>query len=181
MYDPYKHHRRSIRIKEYDYSQGGAYFVTICVHDRECGFGEILDWEMRLSSVGEIARQCWLEIPNHFSNIELDEYVIMPNHVHGIIIIPPNTVGVQHVEPLQSKFQHIIPQSMGSIVRQYKSAATRTCRQRGHEQFRWQRNYYEHIIRDQKDLNTTRRYIHDNPAKWYLDKENPDNIQRISA
>ncbi|MFM7372811.1 MAG: hypothetical protein ACKO2Z_34520, partial [Sphaerospermopsis kisseleviana] len=86
-YNPEIHHRRSIRLKGYDYSQIGAYFVTICTHHRNCLFGEIVDGEMKLNTNGEVAKGCWLSIPRHFQNVELDEFVIMPNHVHGIIII----------------------------------------------------------------------------------------------
>ena len=103
-YNPYIHHRGSIRLKEYDYSQGGAYFITICTHNREWVFGDVEEIEIELSSIGEIAKKFCMEIPNHF-NLELDEFIVMPNHVHGIIIL---YVGVQNFEPLQlqqHKFQ----------------------------------------------------------------------------
>jgi putative transposase len=87
-YDPKKHHRRSIRLRGYDYAQEGEYFVTICTFERECVLGEIKDGTMRLSSSGEIAKQCWDEIPRHFENVELGEFVIMPNHLHGVILLP---------------------------------------------------------------------------------------------
>lgn len=86
-YDPLTHHRRSIRLKGYNYAQEGTYFVTICTHDRECVLGEIRDGAMVLDGVGEIAWQCWDEIPDHFRNVELGEYVMMPNHLHGIILL----------------------------------------------------------------------------------------------
>jgi REP element-mobilizing transposase RayT len=101
----------------------------------------------------------------------LDEFVVMPNHIHGIIIIKP--VGVQHVEPLRNKFQHIIPASIGSIIRSFKGSVTRICRQQGFTNFRWQRNYYERIIRDDNELNRIREYIIDNPAQWLDDHESP--------
>ena len=85
LYDPNRHHRRSIRLKEYDYTQPGAYFITICTHDRAGLFGEIVDGEMRLNDCGRVAEQCWLDIPSHFPHAELDAFVIMPNHVHGIL------------------------------------------------------------------------------------------------
>jgi len=87
QYNPDKHHRRSIRLQGYDYSQPGIYFITICTKNHECLFGEILNGEMRLNDFGKIAHQCWLEIPNHFPHIQLDEFVIMPDHIHGIIIL----------------------------------------------------------------------------------------------
>ena len=128
-FNPSNHHRRSIRLKGYDYSQSGAYFVTICTQNRACVLGEAVEGEIPLSPVGQIASECWLEVPKHFPNVELDVYVVMPNHVHGILIIHP-LVGVQHVEPLlRNEFQHIIPQSIGSIIRQYKSSVTRLCRE----------------------------------------------------
>ena len=131
---------------------------------------------MKLSDEGAIARQCWLDIPNHFENVELDEYVVMPNHVHGIIIIKGH-VGVQYIEPQRieprrNKFQHIIPGSLGSIIRSYKASVTRQCRRAGLVLFRWQRNYYEHIVRDEKDFRRIQEYIHYNPFKWSLEKEN---------
>ncbi len=170
------HHRRSIRLKGYDYSQPGGYFVTICTQNHECVLGEIVDGQVRLSPAGEIASQCWLEIPKHFSNVELNVSVMMPNHVHGIIIIH-QTVGVQQVEPLRNEFQHMVPQSIGSIIRQYKSSVTRLCREQKYHDFRWQRNYYEHIIRNEADLNRIRKYIDENPWQWHYDEENPKNIK----
>ncbi|MCP9469504.1 MAG: hypothetical protein NNA31_05825 [Nitrospira sp.] len=87
-YDPEKHHRRSIRLKGYDYSQDGAYFVTICTHNRVCLFGEVVDGELRLNELGEIVAWTWRDLPNHVPNVELDAFVVMPNHVHGIVVIP---------------------------------------------------------------------------------------------
>jgi REP element-mobilizing transposase RayT len=134
-------------------------------------FGEIVDGQMKLSGEGAIARQCWLDIPKHFENTELDEYVVMPNHMHGIIIIKDH-VGVQYIEPLPGKFQHVIRQSLGSIIRTYKASVTRQCRRAGLVLFHWQRNYYEHIIRGEKDFRKIQEYIHYNPFKWSLDEEN---------
>jgi REP element-mobilizing transposase RayT len=165
--------RRSIRLKDYDYSSPGEYFVTICTHQRECSFGEIVEGEIRFSAIGEIADRCWREIPAHFTHVELDEYVVMPNHIHGIIIICPS-VGVHHDEPLRKHaFQHTIPQSLGSIIRAYKGAVSRECRKCGFGVFRWQRNYYEHIIRDDTELDRIREYIINNPLKWQEDEEHP--------
>jgi len=96
-----KYRRHSIRLKDYDYSKPGAYFITICTKDRKCLFGEIKDNQMFLNEFGEIAKDVWLEIPNHFPNVELDEFVIMPNHIHGIIIIQNADVGAIHELPLQ--------------------------------------------------------------------------------
>jgi putative transposase len=93
-YDPEKHHRRSIRLKGYDYTQPGAYFITICTQGRECLFGEIIDGEMHLNEAGQIVVQTWQDLPNHISNVQLDAFVVMPNHVHGIIIITDRAGGI---------------------------------------------------------------------------------------
>jgi len=170
-----KHHRRSIRLKEYDYSQAGGYFITICIQDSKHIFGRIRDGFVELSKIGKIANEFWFEIPKHFEDVELDEFVIMPNHLHGIICINDMDVGVQNFEPLQkqSRFQHIITKSIGSIIRAYKSSVTHWCRQNGYEGFRWQRNYWEHVIRNEEKLYKIRQYIQNNPLKWHLDRENP--------
>jgi REP element-mobilizing transposase RayT len=172
------HGRRSIRLKEYDYSSPGAYFVTICTYNRKCFFGNVRDVRLILSAVGRKAKTFFREIPEHFENITLDEYVVMPNHLHGIIVI--QNVGVQNFEPLQrhNAFQHLVPKSLGSVIRTYKSMLTRWCRINGHRYFKWQRNYYEHIIRDEDDLNKIREYIQNNPLEWHLDIENPKAVAK---
>ncbi len=178
MYD-----RRSIRLRDFDYSAEGAYFVTICTYERIRVLGDVVDGEIALTSIGEIAHKFWLEIPDHFPNVCLDEWVVMPNHVHGIIIIhgglDERNVGVQNFEPLQTsrhQFQHILPRSVGSIVRAYKSAVTRWCRTNGFNSPVWQRNYYEHVVRDEDSLNKIREYILTNPLRWQFDKENLHNV-----
>jgi putative transposase len=174
---PLHRQRKSIRLKDFDYSSPGEYFVTICTHNHNCIFGEIINEEMQFNKIGKIVAGCWKEIPEHFSNVELDEYVVMPNHVHGIIILN-ETVGVEYIQPLQKTYQHVIPKSLGSIVRSFKAAVTRQCRKTGNQDFHWQRGYYEHIIRNDKDLNNTRDYILNNPIKWWSDssREIIDNI-----
>ena len=147
-YNPDKHHRRSIRLQGYDYSQPGIYFITLCTQNRECLFGEILNGEMRLNEFGKIAHQCWLEIPQHFPHVQLDEFVVMPDHIHGIIVlnnIVVVVVGVQNIEPLQNQnaYQHIIPRSIGSIIRGFKIGVTKKFRQNTDIYVVWQRNYYE--------------------------------------
>lgn len=194
-YNSQIHHRRSIRLKGYDYSLGGAYFITICTQDRECLFGKIADGEMILNDAGKIANEFWLQIPNHFPNVILHEHIVMPNHVHGIIeLAEQTTVGVQNFEPQQlqqitekpqNKFQKIIPRSIGSIIRGYKIGVTKWFRNKhavGVENFHplqiqsprrmrvWQRNYYEHIIRKEQSCQTISDYITTNPAKWNNDK-----------
>jgi putative transposase len=161
-YDPIRHDRRSMRLGGYDYSEPGEYYVTLCVQDRVRAFGEVENGAMLLSDIGEIASSCWMEIPHHFLNVLLDEFVIMPDHMHGILILTrKDQVGVQYIEPRQeniepqqdetlhiNQYQKIIPGSLSSIVRCYKAAVTRNCHRQGIQGFQWQRNYYEHIIRD---------------------------------
>ena len=113
MSDRQRHHRRPIRLKGYDYAQAGAYFVTIVTHDRACLFGDVVEGKMRLNEAGQIARQCWVEIPRHFPHVELDEFVVMPNHVHGILVIVDN-VGARHAVPL-------LPTTRVRTIRQTRS------------------------------------------------------------
>ena len=130
---------------------------------------------MILSEIGKIVFDYWFEIPKHFQNVKLDEFCVMPNHIHGILLL--NNVGVQNFEPLRNKFQHIIPKSIGSIIRTYKTAVTHWSKQNDYNFF-WQRNFYEHIIRNENELNEIREYINNNPLQWELDNENPENITR---
>ena len=170
-----RHHRISIRLKEYDYSQPGEYFITVCTHDHECTLGKIVDGEMRLNEVGRIVEKCWKEIPRHFINVKLDEFVFMPNHLHGILTIN-EPVGVQNFEPLQNTYQHIVSKSLGSIIRSYKAAVTHECRKCGYHDFRWQRNYYDRVIRNDNELDNIRDYIHNNVLQWAIKRDDPDNI-----
>jgi REP element-mobilizing transposase RayT len=181
-YDPQRHHRRSIRLKGYDYTQPGAYFVTICTRNRECLFGGIVDGKMRLNPLGDIVAACWHDLPNHYPHVQLDAFVIMPNHVHGIIVLldpgdvgaglgpAPTTGGVPTSHPKTHR-GHGLPE----IVRAFKSFSAR----RINEYRRtpgtpvWQRNYYEHIIRNERSLGRIREYIVNNPLQWELDRENP--------
>ena len=173
-YNPDKHHRRSIRIPDFDYSQTGWYFVTICVLDRKYFFGDVVDGRVKLNEYGNIVNNCWNSIPDHFPNVNLDEYIIMPNHVHGIINIFLNDdVGIQNVESLRvNKYQHIIPQSVGSIIRGFKTGVTKWFRNNTDIYIVWQKNYYERIIRNENELNKIRKYIVNNSANWETDKEN---------
>jgi putative transposase len=163
----------STRLKNYDYSQPGEYFITICIQNHECLFGEVHKEEMRLSSIGEITRKCWEEIPCHFNNIELDEYVIMPNHIHGIIIINDSQSEVQSKNvqrrDVQLNVSTSISPKMGSLsvaIRTYKAAVTMICRRNKLYEFCWQPRFYERIIRNEKELNDIRDYIINNSLKW---------------
>ena len=180
--------RRSIRLKEYDYSEPGAYFVTICVKGRTCALAAVRNGNVKLSQVGHIVSKCWVDIPNHFPSVDLDAFVIMPNHLHGIVVLE-DCRGVQLNAPtLRSVASRakIHPDShslispkrntLSLIIRTFKAAVTRQCRQDGHHHFAWQRNYYEHIIRNQDKLNRIREYILYNPVHWDSDRENPERI-----
>lgn len=184
-YNPEIHHRKSIRLPGYDYSREGLYFITICTHERGCLFGEIVDGQMQLNDSGNVAHKYWLAIPDHYQNTVLHEFVIMPNHVHGIIEIKEgisvgaqyfvpdgDNTGVQNIEPLQphNKFQKLIPGSIGAIIRGYKIGVTKWFRENDPQHTVWQRNYFEHIIRNEKSHHTIADYIINNPAKWADDK-----------
>jgi REP element-mobilizing transposase RayT len=194
-YDPEKLHRRSIRLRGYDYTQPGAYFVTIVTRNRECLFGDVVGENMALNEYGRIVHACWKTIPDHFPNVTLDAFVVMPNHVHGIIVIDflgathaIAIVGARHASPLQITQRHAFPppdatstpcgpkrRSIGAIVGSFKSAVTKRINEmRGTPGVTiWQRNYYEHIIRSEESLNRIREYILRNPSRWDLDRENP--------
>ncbi|MCC7400479.1 MAG: hypothetical protein IT214_03250 [Chitinophagaceae bacterium] len=248
-YNPNIHHRKSIRLKGYDYSQAGMYFITICVQNRACLFGDVVNGEMVLNDAGRIADECWLNIPVHFPNVILHEYIIMPNHVHGIIEL----VGAKNLSPHNdtphddssendtphndtphddsshddtphnesphddSPGQHLSMNSppeltmtgsfdemkigaendsdsfgakydsdgygakdfsplrspsktVGSIVRGFKIGVTKWFRSNGNMENIWQRNYWEHIIRDEKSLQRISEYINNNPINWNTDK-----------
>ncbi len=177
-YDPGRHHRHSLRLKGYDYAQPGAYFVTICTQDRACLFGTVVDGQMRLNEYGEIVRATWLDLPNHLPHVELDAFVVMPNHVHGIIVINDNPVGAGSVgagsEPAPTTGptrRHGLPE----IIRQFKTFSARRINQtRGTPGAPvWQRNYYEHVIRTEESLHRIREYVLSNPMRWTTDRENP--------
>ena len=171
--DPEKHHRRSIRLKGYDYAQEGVYFVTVCTQTRACLFGAVADGEMQLNNAGEIAKAAWDDMPARFPSVRLDAFIVMPNHVHGIII-----VGAQFIAPsdgfdgTNQGVMNYAP-TLGDMVRAYKAASTRLIRQAGTPAFAWQRTYYEHVVRDEESLSRLRQYILDNPARWAFDHENP--------
>lgn len=176
------HHRRSIRLRDYDYSQPGAYFVTLVTRNRECLFGDISNGEVRLNEIGQLMSTIFLASSAHFHLI-IDTFVIMPNHIHAIIFIDnrndkaKSTHIDQHGEcpPLSAiQIKGTKPGSLGAILQNFKSISTRRI-----NGFRgtpgvpvWQRNYYEHIIRNEDELNVIRQYIIDNPLHWAEDDEN---------
>lgn len=175
-FDPKKHHRKSIRLPGYDYSQAGAYYVTIVTHQRNCLFGEVVNGEMVLNDFGKIADECWRVIPDHSPLVELGAYVVMPNHVHGIIVIT-NGRGTIYRAPTQEQFQKPVAGSIPTIIRTFKAAVTRRIGREHNATGIWQRNYYEHIIRDDKDLQNKTDYIEANPMLWDGDENNPQYEQ----
>lgn len=190
-FDSQKHHRRSIRLKDYDYSQAGAYYVTINVQNRECLFGEIVNDEMVLNEAGMMVIEQWLALLERFPNIELDVYQIMPNHFHGIIVII-EPVGATLVVAQEMDAQNFVDAlnnrastrpapTLGDMIGAFKSITTneyiKGVDNKNWKQFYkrlWQRNYYEHVIRDENDLNRIRDYIQSNPMNWDEDEENPN-------
>ena len=179
------HHRRSIRIPGYDYSGSGAYFITVVTHQRACVFGRIVDGSLQLSRQGGIAEECWRQIAAHFPSVELGVYVVMPNHVHGIIVLNDRADassarrGTTWRAPTQDgrsleRFGRPRSGSLATIVRQYKSSVTRRIDEAiGGSRRVWKRNYYEHVIRDDEDWNRIHLYIESNAANWEGDEENP--------
>jgi REP element-mobilizing transposase RayT len=174
-YDPSRHHRRSIRLRGFDYARPGTYFVTICTRQRECLFGEVIEGTMILSDFGQVVHEEWHKTSLVRPYVTLDAFVVMPNHVHGILMITDDRRGTAPPCPYQGQFGHPIPRSLPTIIRAFKSATTQRVNQmRGTPGMPlWQRNYYEHIVRDEDELNQIRRYISENLLKWELDENNP--------
>jgi len=193
------HRRRSIRLRGYDYSQAGAYFITICIQNREYLFGNIVGGGMMLNDAGGMIQTVWDEIPMYYGGIDIDEFVVMPNHIHGIAIIVgatprgcpvstrgcPDTNGQARGGQTNGQARGPAPTgnmgilSLGDIVHRFKTMTTKRytdgVKQWGWKPFPgrlWQRNYWEHIVRNETELNRIREYIHNNPAKWETDRLN---------
>ena len=186
QYDSKKHNRRSIRLKGYDYTQSGYYFITICTYQKSCLFGAIANNKLNLNKFGQIAFTCWQAIPKHFSKIELDEFIIMPNHIHGILIVTYNNGrglvgnnsgrGLAMPNPYEGKFGKPVAGSIPTIIGSFKSAVTKQINilRNSKGMSVWQRNYYEHIVRDEASLNQIRNYIINNPLSWTEDRLHPN-------
>jgi len=185
---PYKI-KKQYRHPEQDYSDDGFYFITICTKNRVELFGDIVGAEMVLSEDGKIAEKFWLNIPGHFSFVKLEEFIIMPNHIHGLI----NIVGTGHcpvpasdlnertgqcpVPTRRSRFGHVTPKSISTIIGSFKSIVTKTINQKYQtNNIIWQPRFHDRIIRKEDELNKIRQYIIDNPLKWGLDRNNPINL-----
>lgn len=202
--------RKSIRIKGYDYNQNGAYFVTICTHNKQCLFGQVESGKMVLNKLGLLVEDAWREISKHYESVLIDEFVIMPNHVHGIIWLQDRReqLGVINHAPIQIAHeidvgarlgvinhaptpmsydanvgaQFIAPKThktqptLGEVVRAFKARASQASKTAlpVDSKALWQRNYYEHVVRGEPDLQAVREYINNNPQQWHLDRENPD-------
>ena len=197
MYDPDTHHRQSIRLKQYDYSQAGAYFVTICAQNRQCLFGGINNGTMMNNAAGEMISTIWHEIPEYYPGIGIDAFQIMPNHIHGIIIVGASPRGcpdpracpvqgqpsgqAQGTASENGQAQGPAPTvglSFPDIVHRFKTMTTKKytdgVKDNGWQAFNrrlWQRNYYEHVMRDDEDLTRTREYISNNPLRWADDPD----------
>ena len=189
MYDPHKHHRRSIRLKGYDYSQDGLYFVTICVKNGLCLFGDVVDGNMILNLAGIMVSREWQKLSDRFPQAKLDVFQVMPNHFHAILGIhnPPVGAGLVSAQDDASDCNRATTRGaptgvvLGNMVGAFKSITTHEyisgVNKDGWEPFPgklWQRNYYEHIIRNERALNAIREYIQNNPANWGADKLHPN-------
>jgi len=168
-YDPRIHNRQSIRLRGYDYSQAGAYFLTTCAQDRKCVFGKIENGVMIPNKFGDIVYEYWQKIPEHFQNIEIDFAVVMPNHFHGILVICDQVLGGE-TPPLRKP---ILGQMVGYFKYQTTKSINKIRNQMGVKI--WQRNYYDHIIRTEESLENLREYILQNPLRWDIDQLHPNN------
>ena len=176
-------HRHSMRLKDFDYSQAGAFFVTICTKNRQCLFGKIHQGLMELNASGRVAAAQWLRLPNRFSGLELGEWIVMPNHIHGILVITGKGEASRHQsfaspEPIIKDASPLRPNgtapgSVGAIIQIFKSVTSRKISTQI-ENFKgsvWQRNYYEHVIRNESELHAISDYILANPQNWEKDTE----------
>ena len=159
-FDPARHHRRSIRLRDYDYGSPGAYFVTVVTVNRDCLFED--------AALRSIVERSWLAVPRHCAHAKLDAWVVMPNHIHGIVVI--------HEAPASSV--HLATASLGTMIGNFKSVTTRRINRvrRMPAAPVWQRNYYERVVRNERELDRIRSYIAANPMRWTLDRENPGRV-----
>ncbi len=175
-FDPEIHHRRSIRLRGYDYSQPGSYFITLCTSGKKCLFGNVLEDKMVQNETGKMVEEVWRAMPGRFAGIEVDEFVVMPNHLHAILRIVGAPLAGAHVARAGTS----PAPTVGDIVGAFKSISTiaisrmaRFAGTKSHTKL-WQRNYFEHIIRDETELGKIREYIQTNPLRWAFDRENPN-------
>lgn len=172
--------RKNLRLSNYDYSQNGLYFVTICTKNREDYFGEIVKWEMILNEYWKIAEKCWNEIPMHYMKSQIDYFIIMPNHIHWIIIIENININLE-INPLV-KENYLLDNNnpnhktnLSNIIKWFKIWCTKEIKNNYNDNvFWWQKSFYDVIIRNEEQLNTIRQYIIDNPKKWEFENKNID-------
>jgi putative transposase len=160
--------RKPSRLRDYNYSQDGYYFITVCTIGRKEFFGDIREAEMELNRYGEIVNQCWYDLPRHYPNCSLDSFLIMPNHVHGIIVIDNETAVGNGFKPFPTH-------GLSEMIRGFKTFSSRRINERilGNDRFQWQKSFYDHVVRSDKSLDLIRGYIQNDPLKWDLDRENP--------
>lgn len=195
MTDTTHSHRRLLRLKDYDYAQAGAYYVTVVTQARVCLFGDVIGGEVRLNEAGSLVLRAWNDLPDHYANASLDAFVVMPNHVHGVIVLGDALERTERAEktglrpaptptpmadptsvPMNTRPSKI--HALPEIIRAFKSFSARRInehRNKAGEQV-WQRNYYEHVIRNERELNEIREYIICNPQNWECDDENKDCV-----
>jgi len=186
-YSPDIHHRRSIRLEGYDYAATGAYFITICAHERESLFGEIVAGEMLPGEYGRVVLSEWLKTGDIRQEVLLGEFVVMPNHFHGILKVKDGATchkgtaghnkGTARRAPTVEQFGKPIADSLPTIIRSFKSSVTKCINEIRNSPGLpvWQRNYYEHVIRDEADYNRLAEYVTTNPQRWIEDKLHPNN------
>ncbi|MEK7248333.1 MAG: transposase, partial [Chloroflexota bacterium] len=174
------HRIESARLSGWDYTANACYFVTICTRERLPFLGDVIDGRVILSEAGRIVDEEWRRTADVRPDVAIDEYVVMPNHVHGIIVLnraPSNTIVTTEKTPHRGvSTARLAPGSLGAIVGQFKSVCTKRIRDAGMTDFGWQVRFYDHIIRDEESLNRIRQYIVDNPLKWELEQETPENL-----
>jgi putative transposase len=180
-FNPAIHHRKSIRLRDYDYSQAGWYFITICTHQRQLLFGEIVDGRMVLNAAGMIVEKVWNDLPDQYPYIQIKEFVVMPNHFHGIVqivgaqFIAPKNSGVINHGAMNQGAINCAPTGLGQVARAFKARCTWTIRHMlcSSRIPIWQRNYYEHVIRDEAAYLQIAEYIQTNPQRWQEDTYHP--------
>jgi REP element-mobilizing transposase RayT len=171
---------KSTRLQHWDYTSDAWYFVTICTRDRLPTLGQVIDGEMQLSCAGQIVSEEWLRTQDVRANVSVDEYVVMPNHLHGIIVVEESPARPQPCasqRDASTRRPRLYPNSLGSIIGQFKSVSTKRIWAAGFREFAWQPRFYDHIIRNEASLDAIRKYIRDNPVKWALDKDNLEGLR----
>jgi REP element-mobilizing transposase RayT len=161
--------RKPIRLKGYDYSTPGAYFITVCAHNRFENrniFGSIHNSEMMKNRWAAVVESCWCDLPNHYVHISLDEFIVMPDHFHGIVWINNIPVGNGHARSLRRQNE-----TLPNVVGSFKSAVSRNIHQNDFPDFQWQKSYYDHVIRNDESMQKIREYVQNNPRKWELDHD----------